>query len=218
MDLTNAVFLDMDELAVRHGATFVSIVRDDNGETIRLPYWSEEQLAAMLADVKERVKGADKVIIENRASYAYFCALVHAVYPRPCFQHVLPHGPLKHEIFESFLTLEQGDYAPEGKILFDVREEGNDVFIRFKVDDGTEAGHAYDDALLPLVKAPVVAPGKRVFITGITKYSIAVSIAEAYRDTASSCYMLYRADTEYICAWSNNGSDVPGSRFKPAGA
>ena len=212
MNYETAVRLHMDELARAHGAEFVDI-HTDMGTIITLPYWTQPQFSATLEDVAQRIKDADGVVLEGRASYAFMGAIVHNAYPRPCAQFVRAHGPLLHDIYEDFLILKQGEYDPAGQINFELEERGDDVYLSFMVDDGTNAGHAYDDRLLPLVKVPPIAPGKRIFIRGITKYSIAISIAEAYRDTAKSVYMLYRADSEYICAYSNCPEDIPGARL-----
>lgn len=215
MNYDTALRVHMDELARAHGAEFVDI-RTDMGTIITLPYWTPEQWQETVADVMSRLEAHDGLVLEGRASYAFMGSLVHHAWPKPTAQFVRAHGPLLHDIYEDFLKLEMGDYDPAGRISFEVEEKGDDVYMAFRVEDGTDAGHAYDDRLLPLVKVPPVAPGKRIFIRGITKYTIATSIAEAYRDTAKSVYMLYRADQDYICAYSNCAEDRVAARI-PAG-
>lgn len=102
--------------------------------------------------------------------------------------------------------LPMGDQKQEGDIRFDVKTDGDRLFVDFMADDPnkppTDGPHNYDLDKLKYVAVPRAKDNQHVFLRGAGRFMVAIAIALAYWDNCKSISMIFGPEPAYTCVAS----------------
>ena len=116
------------------------------------------------------------------------------------------------------LTLPMNNDNSRGQIKWNVREEGDNVYIDYQADDPSKPAvngpHNYDIDKLDLESIPEVAPDKHVYFTGNGQFPLKASIAYSFCGKVKSINMKPQGDELYTCVASFCGERKVGDQTK----
>jgi len=197
----NKVVIDVSQIGKKMGVPEDKIDLG-GGKSFMLERWNKEHIKKAIDELKYCFKEPEKTYVLTEVPAPWITlALIQAL--QPLKVHYLYPGPGGDEL--ELIDLKRGTQSPNYDVLFEVKEQGDDVFINLTSDRSeavTEGGkHTFDLANLSKVVIPEIPAGKNVFIHGKGMYGVMVTIARNYIKNCKSLSMAAH-ETDYICAVS----------------
>jgi len=183
------------------------------GKTFQLQRWKKEHLNKAIEELKYCFKNPEKTYLLTEVPAPWITlALIQAL--QPLKVHYLYPAPGGTDL--DLMTLKRGKAVDNYGALFEVREEGDNVYINLTTDEpsaATTGKHTFDLENLPKVVIPEIPAGKNVFIHGKGMYGAMVIIAWNYAKDAKTLSMAAH-ETDYLCAISHSKNLEPGDVTK----
>jgi hypothetical protein len=172
------------------------------GKTFQLQRWNKEHIKKAVEELKYCFKEPDKTYLLTESPAPWITiALIQAL--QPLKVHYLYPGPGGTDL--EMMDLKRGKQDQNYGALFEVKEEGDNVYINLTTDKPstmTTGEHTFDINNLSKVVIPDIPAGKNVFIHGKGMYGAMVCIAWNYAKNCKSLSMAAH-ETDYVCAVSN---------------
>ncbi len=172
------------------------------GKTFQLQRWKKEHLNKAIEELAYCFKNPEKTYLLTEVPAPWITlALIQSL--QPLKVHYLYPAPGGTDL--DLIRLKRGKAAENYGARFEVKEEGDNVYINLATDKpGTPegGGHTFDLKNLPKVVIPKIPAGKNVFIHGKGAYGPMVIIAWNYAKDAKTLSMAAH-ETDYVCAISH---------------
>jgi hypothetical protein len=183
------------------------------GKIFQLQRWNKEHLNKAIEELKYCFKNPEKTYLLTEVPAPWITlALIQAL--QPLKVHYLYPAPGGTDL--ELMHLKRGKAAENYGALFEVKEEGDNVYINLTTDkpSATPTGaHTFNLENLPKVVIPKIPAGKNVFIHGKGMYGAMVIIAWNYAKDAKTLSMAAH-ETDYVCAVSHSKTLEPGDVTK----
>lgn len=193
--------IDTRAMADEMGLELVDVVRD--GKVIMRDHvWTKEALLQAVAQTRARYeaegKDADKVALMGHCASWVAGALAYVCMPTPIHFEIGPGGVFKMDT-AGFPIDEKGSEV----LGFQVREDGDKVFVEAVSTDPHGDAHGFDMKRFDEIVMPPIPAGKHVFLSGEVVNPIVVGMVLTYRDAARSVSIRFHREPDYVCAISH---------------
>lgn len=189
------VIFDLKEMGERYGLESADVIKD--GKVIMRDHvWTQAALQRAVAEVQESAQGADIVELRGHLANWALSAMAWAALPAKSYFEIGPGG-MYHLTSLPFPVTEE---APTCGMFFEVKEEGDRVYVRAMTDNPDADAHGFDLTKFDQIVMPPIPAGKDVFLSGETVNPVAVSMALTYADTARSVFQRFHQEPAYHCS------------------
>jgi len=199
-DDPNKIIIDVSSIGKKMGVPEDTIPFVD-GKTFQLQRWNKEYILKAIEELKPCFKQPEKTCLLTEVPAPWITlALIQAL--QPLNVHYLYPAPGGTDL--GMIEFKRGEQAQNYGALFEVREDGENVYINLTTDKPstmTTGEHTFDIKDLPKVIIPDIPSGKNVFIHGKGMYGAMVCIAWNYAKDCKSLSMAAH-ETDYVCAIS----------------
>ena len=183
--------------------TYVEHIFD--GSTAVMELWPAERIRALLAAL-EKLDVTDRGVVYDKLPPCWVIAIAeHALRPARSWHWTKYLGEKDMEI----LAFPQGEPNPgESGIDFELRESGEDVYVRVIADKPPLKGHNYDPAGYEKTVAPPIPAGKNVYIHADAPTFVILSAERTYAPAAKSVSISFAHDVDqeghrlYTCCYT----------------
>lgn len=195
METGNRIIIDLREMGDRYGLEMRDVVKD--GKVIMRDHtWNQEALLKAVDEVKEAAKGAEIIELRGHVPNWVVSALTYAAKPATAYFEVGPGGMYK--LFSTPFPIDAKE--PTAGYHFDVKEEGDLVYVEALTDDPHGDAHGFDMSKFDEMTMPVIPVGKIVLLSGETVNPVAVSMVLAYAETAKAVAIRFHSEPNYYVA------------------
>jgi hypothetical protein len=196
------VIIDLNALGEKMDVPMGEVTFPD-GAKFNLQQWGREHIEKVIADLQPCFDAPEKTyFVTNSPAPWVTLAVMEALEPLKV-RYLYPRADgVELEMF----VLEKGVQTPNYDVVFEVVEEGDNLFINLNSDrpESLELKkHTFDTTKLSKVVIPEIPANKHVFIHGKGMFCVLVCVAKNYVRDARSI-SLAAHDTDYTCAVSRS--------------
>lgn len=187
--------IDLREMGDRYGLSMVDVVKD--GKVIMRDHaWNQPALQKAVAECREKAKGADIVELRGHVPNWALSAMAYAVQPAVCYFEIGPGG--MYHLTSTPFPVDAAE--PTCGMRFQVREEGDKVYVQAETDAPHADAHGFDLTKFDQITMPPIPVGKDVFLSGETVNPVAVSMVLTYAEISRSVYIRFHEEPNYYCS------------------
>jgi len=200
------VVINVKELGKKVGVLEKEVVLP-NGKQDSTQEWGKVHIKKAIAELKYCFSKPENTYLLSDIPEPWITvALMEALQPLKVL-HLLPDG-----VELDSCDLKRGQQASNYDIVFEIVEDGDNIFINLNSDRpeaATIGHHTFDVKDLCKVVIPEIPTGKHVFIHGKGTYCVTVCVARNYLKDSKSV-SLAAHDSPYTCAVSKSNEREAG--------
>lgn len=200
-------------------AEYQDVVMPD-GKVFSASVWTPDRLAACTEFVANNINAGGKDVVYKgpMVSAWIFQAVENALAPHRTF---LSTPNLDYREVE-LAPVPIGAPIPEAGLEFEVKEDGDNLYLCVICDDPGLDYHNYDINLLIIVKAPPILAGKNLFLRVRGSTIPIITFAKTYQPYCRNLFIWAYHDNFpkvskgeiYGCAYSSDGTFRPGDKVE----
>jgi hypothetical protein len=194
--------IDLKKMTQEYGLPTEDVVHNGVVMMRDEPIWNSEALRRAVSDVKAMAAedSYDQMEILAHCPNWVATALTYAASPAKGLAKVGPGGIYVLDLH----PFPVGDIDPSLGIHFDVKEQGDRVYVTLIPDANADEGaHGFDLERYEEITVPPIPAGKIVLLAGEMVNPVAVSLALSYAGEAKAIYLRFHQNPDYYCSITN---------------
>jgi hypothetical protein len=198
----NSLKIDLRKMTQEYGLPTEDVVHNGKVMMRDEPIWNSEALRRAVRDVKAMAAedSYDQMEILAHCPNWVAAALTDAAAPAKGLAKVGPGGIYVLDLH----PFPVGDIDPSLGIHFEVKEQGDRVYVTLVPDANADEGaHGFDLTRYEEITVPAIPAGKVVLISGEMVNPVAVSLALSYAAEAKAVYLRFHQAEYYYCSITN---------------
>ena len=196
------VIINVGKIGKRHGFPTEEFVFP-NGMKVNVQKWKKEHIQKVISELKYCFDKPENTYLLTEVPEPWITlALYEALQPLKVL-YLFPREEKGDEL--ELCELKKGEKSPNYDVVFEVVEDGDEVFINLNSDNPnikpTRGPHTFNPENLCKVAIPEIPEGKHVYVHGKGMFCVMVCVAKNYVKGSKSVSLAAHA-ADYTCSVS----------------